>query len=187
MAEKNDKLIAEHERFLRMFTPVRERLWRFVRAWTRASKSSVDDIMGEIVLRTYEGMNSVRNEDSFTAFCFTIARRVILQHRNRQQSYIKTTIEYNPENHEQHSKTPTPDIEVDIGFLYNALALLPDKTKEALILFEISGYSLEEIRVIQGGSLSGVKNRLARGRVQLVSMLGEHIRTTTKIEQKENE
>jgi DNA-directed RNA polymerase specialized sigma24 family protein len=35
------------------------------------------------------------------------------------------------------------------------------------VLFEISGFPLEEIRQLQGGTLSGVKSRLKRGREQL--------------------
>lgn len=39
--------------------------------------------------------------------------------------------------------------------------------KETVILFEISGLSLEEIKKIQGGTISGVKSRLKRGRETL--------------------
>jgi DNA-directed RNA polymerase specialized sigma24 family protein len=41
------------------------------------------------------------------------------------------------------------------------------------VLFELSGFSIEEIREIQGGSISGVKTRLVRGREALRSMLTE--------------
>jgi len=42
-----------------------------------------------------------------------------------------------------------------------------------VILFEISGLSLQEIVEIQGGSLSGVKSRIVRGRERLAVLLGE--------------
>jgi len=44
---------------------------------------------------------------------------------------------------------------------------LPDKQREAIVLFELSGFSIEEIRELQGGTISGVKMRLKRGRNQL--------------------
>ncbi len=51
------------------------------------------------------------------------------------------------------------------------MASLPEKQREALALFEISGLSIEEVREIQGGSLSAVKMRLVRGREQLALLL----------------
>lgn len=41
-----------------------------------------------------------------------------------------------------------------------------------MILFEIVGLSLNEIQTIQGGSLSGVKSRLVRGRKHLARIMG---------------
>jgi len=48
---------------------------------------------------------------------------------------------------------------------------LPVKMAEALILYHISDLSMGEIQKIQGGSLSGVKLRLKRGREKLLSLL----------------
>jgi DNA-directed RNA polymerase specialized sigma24 family protein len=55
--------------------------------------------------------------------------------------------------------------------IYNKILSLPDKMSEALILFHISDLSLEEIQKIQGGSLSGVKLRLKRGREKIMGMV----------------
>ena len=53
------------------------------------------------------------------------------------------------------------------AFLHQALALLPDAQREAVILFEISGFNLKEVAEIQEASLSAVKQRLKRGRERL--------------------
>lgn len=60
-----------------------------------------------------------------------------------------------------------PDTNHDVTLLNELLSKLPDKQREAIVLFELSGFSIEEIRDLQGGSLSGVKMRLSRGRDQL--------------------
>src|SRR5439155_5929322 len=70
-------------------------------------------------------------------------------------------------------RTPSPDARLDTEALDRALARLPEKQREAVILFEISELSLAEIREIQGGSLSGVKSRIVRGREKLALLLGE--------------
>ena len=44
--------------------------------------------------------------------------------------------------------------------------------RETVVLFDVSDLSLEEIRRIQGGTLSGVKMRLKRGRERLARVLG---------------
>jgi RNA polymerase sigma-70 factor (ECF subfamily) len=59
----------------------------------------------------------------------------------------------------------------ELNEFYAALSTLPEKQREAVTLFEISGLSLNEIMEIQGGSLSGVKSRVTRGREELARLL----------------
>ena len=59
----------------------------------------------------------------------------------------------------------------EFSLIYEKIMSLPQKTAETMILFHISDLSLEDIRSIQGGSLSGVKLRLKRGREKLLEKL----------------
>jgi len=59
----------------------------------------------------------------------------------------------------------------DFKIIYEKILSLPKRMSETIILFHISDLSLDEIQRIQGGSLSGVKLRLKRGRVKLLSLL----------------
>jgi RNA polymerase sigma-70 factor (ECF subfamily) len=54
------------------------------------------------------------------------------------------------------------------------LARLPLKQREAVILSDVVGYSLQEIAAMQGDGLSAVKQRVARGREKLRQMLTDH-------------
>ncbi|OYV58704.1 MAG: hypothetical protein B7X01_03535 [Acidiphilium sp. 21-62-4] len=65
-----------------------------------------------------------------------------------------------------------PDVAAEIALVREALDRLPPKMKETILLFDVADLSLEEIRKIQGGTLSGVKSRLKRGREELRFMLG---------------
>ena len=65
-----------------------------------------------------------------------------------------------------------PDMAAEIAVVRAALDTLPVKMKEAILLFDVADLSLKEIRTIQGGTLSGVKTRLRRGRAMLRSILG---------------
>jgi RNA polymerase sigma-70 factor (ECF subfamily) len=53
------------------------------------------------------------------------------------------------------------------------LGKLPDKQKEAIILFEISGFKIAEIAEMQGATESAVKSQLKRGREKLTNILVE--------------
>ena len=68
---------------------------------------------------------------------------------------------------------------MEVVLLYRALDELSASQREAVVLFEISGLSLEEVREIQGGSLSGVKSRISRGRQRLAELLGATDTRTT--------
>jgi RNA polymerase sigma-70 factor (ECF subfamily) len=64
--------------------------------------------------------------------------------------------------------------------LYSALNKLKEKYREAIVLFEISGFTLDEIRDVQGGTLSGVKSRLKRGREMLEKIMLDNYSSKSK-------
>ena len=69
------------------------------------------------------------------------------------------------------SQEISPDKAMEIKELYDALEKLPFEQKEAIILFDIMGYSREEIAEIQCSNIENVKARLYRGRKKLAEIL----------------
>jgi RNA polymerase sigma factor (sigma-70 family) len=55
--------------------------------------------------------------------------------------------------------------------LYEAMNELPRAQREAISLFEISGFSIKEVAEIQGTNENTVKTRLRRGRDKLSELL----------------
>lgn len=156
------------ERFLQLFNPHHDRLCRFARAMTHDAEAA-RELVAETVLAALEGFERLRDDKAFLSYLFTIATR-IYQRRRRHRKWFG---EYDQERAENIRDTAdSPDRAADIEALYHALARLPEKQREAVVLFEISGFSLEEIRELQGGTLSGVKARLRRGRMMLAEILG---------------
>ena len=155
------------ERFLRLYEPHRDSLWRFVRSMVR-SPHEAEDVVSETVLQALEGLHRLRDDQAFVSYLFTISSRIVKRTRWRRRLFG----DYDDEAvaNRQHSD-PLPDTQADVEILRQALQQLPVKTREALIMFEINGFSLEEIREVQGGSLSGVKSRLVRGRKSLARLL----------------
>ena len=67
----------------------------------------------------------------------------------------------------------SPEAVLDIQLLYRTMDKLPVKQRDALVLFEISGFSMKEIAEIQGSTEGAVKTKISRGRQKLKDMLRE--------------
>ncbi|MBL7997409.1 MAG: RNA polymerase sigma factor [Candidatus Kapabacteria bacterium] len=176
-----------HEEFINVFEPVRERLWRFIRAMVfkyekGGGYETARDIMSDTVLHALEEFTSLRDKQAFLSYCFTVASRLYKAQFVRRKFWgvYEEEIAANITD----GGTP-PDLGMDVHLLYKALETLPPAMREATVLFEISGLSLAEIQQIQGGSLSGVKSRIARARTRLVQLLGEHNVTVNTLNEPE--
>ncbi len=154
------------ERFLALLEKAKPGLTRFCWAMTRDEQDAAD-LLSDTVMQAWQNFASLRDPKAFPKFCLTIARRAaasIWRRRSRQAASDQWT--------ELLSDATPPDVRSDIGRLQAALKQLPRKQREAVALFELSGFSLNEIQALQGGSLSGVKSRLRRGRAKLAEILG---------------
>lgn len=150
-----------------LLNPHHDKLIRYVCAMTRNTEDA-RDIIGETILIAFEQMNDLRDPDSFPFYIFKIAQRLFYKLLWRRKLFIG----YDHTHEDLQCDTSTaPDILPDVSILDHAIQKLPAKHREALVLFELSGFSLEEIRVIQGGSISGVKSRVARARQKLTKLL----------------
>ncbi|MFH0761381.1 MAG: RNA polymerase sigma factor [Bacteroidota bacterium] len=153
----------KQEVFMEMYTPCHQAFTGYCRGLT-GNREDARDLAGEAVLIVFENLDQLRKKDSFKAYLFGVARRLRLHHYRRGKfrgEYSEAGAEMLP------ASDPTPEILHDVEVLYNLLGKLPSKQREALVLFELSGFKLEEIRQLQGGTLSGVKSRIKRGREQL--------------------
>ncbi|MBL0174959.1 MAG: RNA polymerase sigma factor [Ignavibacteria bacterium] len=168
MAPPSD-IRARQEHFLSLLDPHYDGFVRYVRAMTRNTEDA-RDIVGETMLVAFRQLDDIRNEESFFFYLIAIARRQHAKFQRRRWLLVA----FGREHEELLRDTGTaPDAQPDIAILHEAIARLPLRMREAVVLFELSGLSLEEIRAIQGGSLSGVKARVARGRRKLAALLDD--------------
>jgi RNA polymerase sigma-70 factor (ECF subfamily) len=164
----SSELQRKHDDFLSLLTPIRTSLARFCRAIT-SDDDAARDLASETIVVAYEHFETLRDPNRFRSYCFQIASR----HAKRSRWRERNRVAYDPTLAEAVADNgPSPETSVEIRLLYEAMEALPTKVRDALILFEISGLSHEEIREIQGGTLSGVKSRISRGREQLAKLLG---------------
>ncbi len=155
------------DKFMALYSPCREQLARFARSLTR-DEDEARDLEAETILAAFERIDSIQRPEGFKSFLFTIASRKYRRQLRRGRIFRPLS----DEDHERPSIETSPDANVDLSLLHSAIQELPTKSAEALVLFEVVGFTLEEIREIQGGSLSGVKMRLTRARQSLARKLG---------------
>ena len=162
-------LDGDKQRFLALLEPIRPGLARYCRAICRDNEAA-RDLVSETILIACEHFASITgDEKSFSGYLFTTAIRLNKRWRWRNKRKVAYDQVFAENIHDTGS---APDSGADVELLYAALRRLPEKQREAVVMFEISGLSLEEIRQIQGGSLSGVKSRIARSREKLAKLLG---------------
>lgn len=159
---------ASQEEFLRLLLPMRDRLAHYARAVSR-TREEADDLVSDTILAALEGFASLRNREVFASYLFRIASRLQKRRRWRRKLFG----EYDEDRaHAIGSSGPSPEMAAEVVLLHGALERLPAAQREAVVLFEISGLSLEEVREIQGGTLSAIKSRISRGRQELARLLG---------------
>lgn len=158
----------KQDKFLELLGPVKENLERFCLGLAR-NREDAKDLFAETILLAYEALGTLENEKAFLSFLFSIASRTYSRGKKRQAKFIK----YKPEQADRlFSYEIQPDGITDIQILHEAINKLPDKYREALILFEFHGFSQKEIAEINYTGVSNIKVRLFRAKKKLSKLLG---------------
>jgi len=164
----------QQQKFMRLLAPTQEPLERFALFLTR-NRDEARDIVSETLLIAYEKLDTLREEIAFPSYLMTIARRTFYNRRTRTRTHEHMEVE---EMDELFGDSISPEEAMDVTLLYAALDRLPAAQKEAIIMAEIMGFSHKEIQKVQGGTVTGVKVRIFRGKRQLAKLLGAQ--STTK-------
>jgi len=132
-------------------------------------RMDVEDLVQDVLLSAYTHFEGIENTEQFLHYLIRAAKnRSISLWRKRK---------YKSEFIEAHAdrllaQDVSPEVLLDIQLLYRTMDLLPQKQKDALVLFEISGFSMKEIAEIQKSTVGAVKTKISRGRKKLKALLG---------------
>lgn len=144
----------------------REAFAELVRGWHpvieryvgRMLGGSSDDVVQEIWLAVFKGLPRLRQPDRFTPWLFAIARRAVM---NRLR-----------DEYARHETEPVDDVSADDEAegvvnretVTGALAALPAREREVLLLFYLEDLSLSACAQICAVPVGTVKSRLHRAR-----------------------
>lgn len=153
----------EAERLMALLTPLHDAARATARRLCR-SHADGDDLFHEAVLRALDRLPTLRDEARFRAWFYAVLLSVHrARHRRRFWRRLLSL------DHARDAPAPGDDAGAWEGAerMAGALATLGAKAREAIVLFELEGFTLEELAALQHASIPAVKSRLSRARAQL--------------------
>ena len=157
------------QHLINMLRPYHDQAAATARRLARSHEDG-DDLFQEAVIRAYDKLSSLRDESHFRSWFYSI---LVSVHRNRsRRGFWRRFLSM------ERKDGGTMDVAGEDGASWDeerrgaervsrALAGLPPEQREAVVLFEMDGFSIEEISGIQRVSVSAVKSRLVRARKRL--------------------
>jgi RNA polymerase sigma factor (sigma-70 family) len=151
--------------FMALYHPVHEQFERFCKARVYGAMD-FQDLMHDTILMAFERFEAIEKKESFLSFLFGSSLKILANanRKNREQFWSDGEVA-------NTANTDRTDKQLDVDDLYKGIAELSDILGEALILFEISGFSIKEIAKIQNASDAAVKQRLSRARQELMRIM----------------
>ena len=135
------------------------------------STSSIDDISQEVFLAVYRKLKQFRFQSQFTTWLYTITINKIRDHI-RKQKIMSVFSAFSSDDTENVVEPGSFKENFDVNeMVRDAVAKLPRKLKEPLILRDFEGMSYQEISDATGIETGTVKSRIFRARESLKKML----------------
>lgn len=156
----------KHIAFLKLYEPVHNAFERFCAARCYGEMAP-EDLMNETLLIAYEKMDDLESKGAFLSFLCGISLRLLANSRRKMKAEVGEVYDLLSERTGESHLQADDDKEL----LYKALSLLPEEQREALVLFEITGFKIKEIAEMQVCTEDAVKQRLKRGRDRLKVIL----------------
>jgi RNA polymerase sigma-70 factor (ECF subfamily) len=156
-------------RLTELLAPFHDAASRTARRLCR-SPDEGDDLFQEAVLRAFEKLPALRDEKRFRSWFYAV---LLSMHRSRsRRQFWRRFVSFDGgfaegEGPAGEDGATWEEERLRAERASRALATLPAVQREAVVLFEVDGWSIEEVAATQKVSISAVKSRLARGRTRL--------------------
>lgn len=129
-----------------------------------ANSSAADDILQDIFIRAWEKVGTFKFKSAFYTWLHRLAVNVIIRksQKLKKEGQRESTIEVEDMYKKQGlKKTDSIENRIDCE---RALLNLPDQARKIFVLYEMEGYTHEQIGKIAGISIGASKAHLSRAR-----------------------
>jgi RNA polymerase sigma-70 factor (ECF subfamily) len=169
LAEKGDLLkkaqSGDKEAFKELIKPYLSRLYGLAFQLTQRHEEA-NDVAQETVIKAYRSIGSFRGDSEVFTWLSRILRNTILDEVKRAVNRYEEAVETLPETLDSTLEQRQEDREVQ-ELVGEAVQELSPKLREPLVMYDIEGYSYEEIAAILDINVGTVKSRLSRARETL--------------------
>ncbi len=165
------------EAFEQLLTPLESRVWRICWHYI-GEKETASDCAQEAMLRIWRSLSGYRGDCAFESWVYRIAANCcmdFLRKKKRDQSVSMEPLKeqgFDPAD-------PSPGTEEQVVAaeekkrLREAITLLPEDQREALIMTQLEKVPYEEAAKLLGVSEGTVKSRVNRAKARLKEILSE--------------
>jgi RNA polymerase sigma-70 factor (ECF subfamily) len=159
------------EDFIELLKPVYSNAINYCIALTR-NEVEAKDLLQDSLLKALEKFAALKDDKKFKSWLFTILTRqyyALYQKSITKKPFVDRSYYETAEFPQIFEKEMS---ELTQKALLEALGMITEKERVAIVLFEVGDFSMEEIRIIQGEkSLSAVKSRISRTRIKLKELI----------------
>lgn len=154
------------------------------------SREEAEDCVQEAFVRAYSGLRNFRGEAAFSTWLYRVALNVAREATKKRARRPLTATDLMSEDAEDPPNLGRMNREEGEGsfdparavvseekraVVLRAIQSLPERYREAVILYDLQGLSYEEIAAVLKTRVGTVKSRLNRGRLALKEALAEHL------------
>ncbi len=124
-------------------------------------RDTAEDLFQEVWGKIIKSRASYRPTAKFTTFLYRVAHNCFIDHVRRNKRHAQNT-ELKPELHSDPGEQPEMSTERSLARerLHVALMALPDEQRDAFLLHEEAGLSVEQIAQVTGSNRETAKSRL---------------------------
>ena len=139
-------------------------------AWSLSHNASdADDLVQDTLIKAWTHRDKFELGTNLRAWLFTILRNTYyteIRKRRRENDGMAALAQ------QDTNIGPSQEWSATLTSLKDALALLPDDQREALVLVGAAGLSYEEAAEVCGCALGTIKSRVNRARAKLLTLMG---------------
>jgi RNA polymerase sigma-70 factor (ECF subfamily) len=127
-----------------------------------------DDLVQETLVKAWDKQDSFQPGTNLKAWLFTILRNEFYSQMRKRGREVQDSEGIMTSRLAVH---PSQQGKVDLEDFRNALELLPEDQREAIVLIGASGFSYEEAAEICDCAVGTIKSRVSRARAKLQEIL----------------
>lgn len=132
-----------------------------------ADQADVDDLLQEILIKTYNNLHTLKSGSSVKSWLFQIASNVIIDFYRRRASTDARLRNLTAEDL-WYTETEQGDVKQELtACIIPFINALPDDVSQLLAAIDINGRSQKEYAAEKGISYSTLKSRVQKGRQDL--------------------